>query len=126
MSGQFHFELVSPEAKLLSREVAYVSVPAEEGDIGVFAGHSPFLTALRTGVISIKPQGLNDNTAEKRFFVMGGFADIGTAHCTILAESAIDLSLIDVTALDAEIENLKAAGNYEALAVAQAKRAAIS
>lgn len=124
MSGKFHFELVSPEQKLFSSEVGYVSIPGEMGDMGIMAGHSSLLSSLRMGVISIRTEGLNDNVA-KRFFVAGGFADIGQAHCTVLAESATDLSLVDVTALDAEIATLKAAGDDVKLAIATAKREAI-
>lgn len=126
MSGTFHFELVAPEKKLVSEAVGYVSVPAEEGDIGVLAGHSPLLSSLRMGVVAIRTAGMNDNAPERRYFVAGGFADIGEGHCTILAENASDLSLVDVSALDAEIAALEAAGdNALALEIARAKREAI-
>lgn len=125
MSGTFHFELVSPEKKLFSDAVGYVSIPAEEGDIGVLAGHSPLLTSLRMGVISIHANGVNDNVPARRYFVVGGFADISDARCSILAENAFDLSLVDVGVLDAEIARLQAEGPSVALDVALAQRAAI-
>ena len=35
----FNFELVSPEQKLISETAYQVSIPGEEGDVGVRAGH---------------------------------------------------------------------------------------
>lgn len=125
MSGTFQFELVSPEKKLFSDAVGYVSIPAEEGDIGVMAGHSPLLTSLRMGVISIHPIGLNDNAPARRYFVAGGFADISNTGCSILAEHAEDLSLVDVSVLEAEIVTLTESGDEIKLTIAKAKRVAI-
>jgi len=127
MPDKFHFELVSPEEKLISQDVTMVTIPGEEGDFGVLAGHSPLLSSIRPGVITINVEA-NDNP--KRIFIAGGFADVTAAQCTVLAEEATDLTLVDVTALDAEISALAAqAGTDERaaykLAIAQAKRAAI-
>lgn len=125
MAGKFHFELVSPEQKLMSEDVHMVTIPGEEGDFGVLAGHAPLLSSIRPGVIVINRES-NDNP--KRYFVAGGFADVTATQCTVLAENATDLSLVDVTALDAEIAVLSSATDErgaEKLAIARAKRAAI-
>lgn len=119
MPGKFHFELVSPEQKIMSEEVTMVTIPGEEGDFGVLEGHSPLLSSIRPGVISVNVEA-NDNP--KRYFVAGGFADVTQTQCTVLAEDATDLSLVDVTALDAQIASEQDARK---LAVLKAKRAAI-
>ncbi len=133
MAQTFKFELVSPEEKLISEDVAMVTVPGEEGVFGVLAGHSPVLSSLNMGVVEVRKDAMNDNP--RRIFVSGGFADVGPDHCTVLAQDATDLTLVDVTKLDAEIAKLAndvavAEGfdkqRLEArLAVAEAKRAAI-
>jgi F-type H+-transporting ATPase subunit epsilon len=129
MPGKFHFELVSPEQKLVSQEVAMVTIPGEEGEFGVLAGHAPLLSAMRMGVIAIHEDGMQDRP--RRFFVAGGFADVGAAHCTVLAEQATDLSLVDVSALDAEIASLATLADMNdpraqaRLDIARAKRAAL-
>lgn len=132
-ADKFQFDLISPEEKLISERVGMVTIPGEEGDFGVVIGHAPLLSAIRPGVISIG-RWLNDN-APRRIFVAGGFADVGPTHCTVLAEEAHDLGLVDVTALDAEIDKLansmaatpeeERRRNEIRLAVLQAKRAAI-
>jgi len=129
MPGKFHFELVSPEARLIAEDVSMVTIPGSEGDFGVLEGHSPLLSAIRPGVITINVEA-NDTTGSghKRYFVAGGFADVTQTQCTVLAEGAEDLSLVDVTALDAEIEHVRLsieAGSDQKLVILRAKRAAI-
>lgn len=132
MAATFRFELVSPEAKLMSEDVAQVTVPGEEGVFGVLPGHSPLLSSLQMGVIEVVRE---DGAQPRRIFVSGGFADVGAKHCTVLAEDAMDMTLVDVTKLEAEIAKLQAdvlaAEGFEKtrlearLTVAQAKRAAL-
>ncbi|MCB9986293.1 MAG: ATP synthase F1 subunit epsilon [Rhodospirillales bacterium] len=133
MAGLFTFELISPEEKLISEDVAMVTVPGEEGEFGVLAGHSPLLSPVRPGVVHIYKTAANENP--RRVFVAGGFADVGPDHCTVLAEEAHDLAFVDVHALEADIHELTglvaAVGEAERpaiekrLTIARAKRAAL-
>jgi F-type H+-transporting ATPase subunit epsilon len=83
MAGKFHFSLVSPERELFAGEVDQVDAPGSEGDFGVLEGHSPFMTSLREGTVTVINGG--QTTA---FTIAGGFADVTPAGLTILAESA--------------------------------------
>jgi F-type H+-transporting ATPase subunit epsilon len=91
MSTSFRFELVSPERLLVSGEVEQVLVPGAEGDMTVLAHHAPLLTTLRPGLLDIGLPG----GEHQRFFIRGGFAEIGPSGLTILAETAIDLVELD-------------------------------
>lgn len=93
----FSFELVSPERVLFSGEATQVVVPASEGEITVLANHAPFMSALRSGIVTI------DNG--QRLFVRGGFADVSPAGLTVLAEQAVPLDEINVEALSGQIRN---------------------
>ena len=53
MADFFSFELVSPERLLLSKDAGMVVIPGAEGDFGVLPGHSPLISTLRTGVITV-------------------------------------------------------------------------
>ena len=53
----FKFELVSPERLVLSADVDQVDLPGTEGDFGVLAGHAPFISMLKTGVIRVRIAG---------------------------------------------------------------------
>jgi F-type H+-transporting ATPase subunit epsilon len=91
MSDPFKFELVSPERLLVSGDVEQVLVPGAEGDMTVLAHHAPLLTTLRPGLLDI---GFLSGE-HQRFFIRGGFAEVGPAGLTVLAETAIDLVDLD-------------------------------
>jgi F-type H+-transporting ATPase subunit epsilon len=81
-------EIVSPEKLLLSRSVDMVVIPASEGDMGVLGGHSPMIVMLRGGTISLYE---GDQVTEK-LFVSGGFAEVTTERCTVLATEVMPLA----------------------------------
>jgi F-type H+-transporting ATPase subunit epsilon len=91
MPDAFKFELVSPERLLLSGEVEQVLVPGAEGDMTVLAHHAPLLTTLRPGLLDIGLPG----GEHQRYFIRGGFAEVGPSGLTVLAETAIDLVELD-------------------------------
>ena len=84
MADKLHFSLVSPERELFSGNVDQIDAPGSEGDFGVLAGHAPFMTALRSGQVTVH----NGNTLTK-YNIEGGFADVTPEGLTILAESAV-------------------------------------
>lgn len=83
--AELHFELVTPEKQVLSADVHMVVVPGSEGEFGVMAGHAPFMTTLRDGELAVFRTA---GGAPERIQVSGGFAEVGTAGLTVLAESA--------------------------------------
>src|SRR3712207_3044522 len=101
MADALRFDLVSPERLLLSEEVAQVVVPGAEGYFTALAGHAPFMTTLKPGVVDITRAG----GEVLRVFVRGGFADVNAAGLTILAEQALPLDEIDAETLAREIRN---------------------
>ncbi len=87
MAEKLHFSLVAPEREVFSGEVDRVDAPGAEGDFGVLAGHAPFMTALREGVVTVV------NGPQTRVFqIHGGFADVNAQGLTILAEHAVETS----------------------------------
>ena len=98
MAGKIAFDLVSPERLLLSTEADMVTVPGTEGYLGVMAGHAPLVTTLRPGMIDVQVNGQDD-----RYFIRGGFAEIGPTKITVLAEEAIPMTEMDLAVLDQRI-----------------------
>ena len=78
-----HFELVTPERLVRSEEVYMVTVPGAEGDFGVLEGHSPVMSTLRDGAISIYASA---GATPETLTVSGGFAEVNEKGLTILAE----------------------------------------
>lgn len=133
MADTFELELVSPESLLMTQAVEMVVVPGAEGDFGVMPGHAPMISNIRPGTLAVFEGG----KVAQRFFLAGGFAEVTTERCTILAEGAISIDNIDRVALEQEIRDLKddvsAASNdaeraaaESSLEVAEAKLQAIT
>ena len=99
----FHFELASPEKLVFSGEVDQVDVPGSEGDFGVFSDHAPLVTTLRPGILTVYRGG-----ERQRIAVFGGFAEIGPAGLTVLADVATAIVELDRAALAAMIEGMEA------------------
>ncbi len=84
MAGNITLEVVTPAKSVISEEAGIVVAPGSLGEFGVLAGHTPFLTTLKTG--SIRYTDANDK--ERFVFVSGGFAEALPDKVTVLAESA--------------------------------------
>ena len=82
--SDLHFELVTPERLVRSEDVHMVVVPGSEGDFGVLAGHAPFVTTVRPGILTIHREG-----GAQRVAVSGGFAEVSDAGLTVLADVAV-------------------------------------
>jgi len=99
----FNFELVSPEQKLISETAYQVSIPGEEGDVGVRAGHMALVMSVRPGVVEV----IRSEGGEKeKIFIAGGFADISQTNCTVLAEEAVPLNALKAETLQNELNRL--------------------
>jgi F-type H+-transporting ATPase subunit epsilon len=78
-----HFELVTPAKLVRSEDVHMVVVPGTEGEFGVLEGHAPFMSTIRDGAVRIyAKEGAEPETIK----VHGGFAEVGDAGLTVLAE----------------------------------------
>ena len=102
---KFNFELVSPEKKVISETAWQVTIPGEEGDVGVRAGHMALVMSVRPGVVEVTRE---RDGAKEKLFVAGGFADISATQCTLLADEAIPLAKLDAVKLDEQVKTLDA------------------
>ncbi len=84
MAENIRLEVVTPEKSVVSEEVKIVMAPGDEGEFGVLAGHTPFMTSLKTGTVHYEDAGGTD----RYVFVSGGFAEALPDRVTILADSA--------------------------------------
>lgn len=75
-------EIVTPERRVLSREVDEVILQGEEGSFGVLPGHAPLLAGLAPGVAIARGDGRTEVMA-----ISSGFAEILPDRVTVLAET---------------------------------------
>jgi F-type H+-transporting ATPase subunit epsilon len=98
----FHFDLVSPEKLLFSGNVEQVDVPGIEGDFGVLAGHSPMVTTLRPGILTVRGAG-----GVEKIVVLGGFAEVSADGLTVLADMADTVEDMNRDVITARIGELE-------------------
>ena len=97
---ELHLDFVSPESILFSGDVDQVDLPGAEGDLGIFAGHAPLVTTLRPGIVTIFRGG-----AREPIVITGGFAEVGPAGLTVLADRAMVRENFDTAMLASEIKD---------------------
>jgi F-type H+-transporting ATPase subunit epsilon len=90
-------ELVSPERILWSGQAEMVIVRTlGGGDIAFLPGHAPFVGALGTGVLTIRPSG---GGGDEKVACHGGFVEVSGS-----AESSTVTILSDVAELSGQID----------------------
>jgi F-type H+-transporting ATPase subunit epsilon len=101
---KFKLEFVTPEKSLLSSEVEQVIVPGSEGEFTILADHSPMISSLKPGLISIYEESSSEAVI---YFVTDGFIDMASNNLTILAQSVIEKSEITSDKLDEIIQSFQ-------------------
>ncbi len=103
MVDKVNFELVSPERLMAADMVEMVVVPGGEGDFGVLPGHTPMISTVRPGTISV----YENDKIKSRIFVAGGFAEVTPSRCTVLAEQAQPVAEIDRAAVEQQLKDAR-------------------
>ena len=120
------FDLVSPENLIFNDKVGMIIVPGKDGDLGILPGHSKVISTLRPGRVMIYGE---DKNLLKSFFVSGGFAEINPEKCIVLAENVDELSSLEKSLVEKEIQQLESQNEMttnEQLLIAKAKLDAIN
>jgi F-type H+-transporting ATPase subunit epsilon len=84
-------EIVSQDRQVFSGDVDMVVLPGASGVMGILPHHSPLLTTLIYGIITVR-----SGEEEQIFTVAGGFAEVQPNQVTVLADAAEDIAEIDV------------------------------
>jgi F-type H+-transporting ATPase subunit epsilon len=84
-------EIVSQDRIVFSGDVDMVVLPGAAGEMGILPHHSPVLSVLNYGIITVKQKG-----KEEHFTVAGGVAEVQPDQVTVLADAAENVEEIDV------------------------------
>ena len=84
MAMTMHVDIVSAEESIYSDTVEMVTAPADGGDVGIMPRHTPLLTRLRPGEVTVEKGG-----EKHAFFVSGGVLEVQPHVTTVLADSAV-------------------------------------
>jgi F-type H+-transporting ATPase subunit epsilon len=83
--SSIHVDVVSAEESIFSGEAAFVVLPGEAGELGVYPRHVPLITRIKPGVVRIQTAAGH----EERVFVAGGILEVQPRIVTVLADTAI-------------------------------------
>lgn len=105
MAGKLQFDLVAPEALIVSEAVDMVVIPGGDGDFGVLPRHAPLVSTVRPGVIVTYEGEGSARQPKERIFVAGGFAEVTPDRLTVLAEQAMKVGEIDRAKTELELKD---------------------
>jgi F-type H+-transporting ATPase subunit epsilon len=90
MAATLKLEIVTPEAVTYSEDVDMVTLPAAEGELGVFPMHVPLMTQLVAGEVAVRKNG------QEYFLAVGdGFIEVTGNRVALLTDMALKASDID-------------------------------
>src|SRR5215470_14550134 len=100
----FRLEIVTPDARTYSDDVDMVTLPGEDGDMGILPLHAPLLSMLKPGELRLKK-----GAQEISMAIGEGFVEVGPDRVSVITELAIEEKFIDEAAVQAAIERAQAA-----------------
>lgn len=93
MGDTFQLDVVTPEKLLVSGRSRFITVPGKDGRFGVLPGHTPLVSLLVAGELTVVMDG---GGPEQRFVLSGGYIDVGHERVTVLVEKALEKGQIDL------------------------------
>jgi F-type H+-transporting ATPase subunit epsilon len=99
MADTLKLEIVTPQATVFSENVTMVTVPAIEGQIGVYPQHERLMTRIVPGEIIV-----TTGNSERHFAVGEGLVEIDADRVAIVTDMAIASEQID----EAKVEEARA------------------
>jgi len=91
-------DIVTPEKISFSqKDIAMVTIPGMEGQMGILDNHAPIVTFMKPGIINIEDKN------NKYFFTLGGVVDFKNNILSILCQDIYDIEELT----DQKINQLK-------------------
>ncbi len=90
-SISFHLDVISGVGSLYFGSVKSVRVTGSEGEMGIRYGHTPLLTTIKTGMVSL----IDSQDKEDQIYLAGGVLEVQPDSVTILADTALRADDID-------------------------------
>lgn len=84
-------DVVSAEQKLFSGLVETLQITGSEGELGIYPGHAPLLTAIKPGMVRVVKQ----IGVEELFYIAGGMLEVQPGVVSVLADTAIRAEDLD-------------------------------
>ncbi len=99
MAETLRLEIVTPQATVVSEDVLMVTLPAIEGQIGVYPNHVPLITPIVPGEILV-----NSEKGDRFLAVGDGLVEVTRTRVSVITDMAIASDQID----EAKVEEARA------------------
>lgn len=100
MAETFNIEAITPLGTVFKTTAEFLKLRTVSGDIGIMAKHSPLVTELSYGEMTVK----SVTGEEVRYYVDGGFLEVNRERVLILGDEIIESSQIDIERAQKEKE----------------------
>ena len=100
----FHFQLVSLTGVKFDDDVAEVTLPTLEGEIGVLAHHMPLISVATNGVIAVRRHPKDSDAVREFFATNGGVVEVDNNVLRVLVDEADHADDINEAEVQAAIE----------------------
>ena len=100
-------DIATPTRSWIGKDVDMAVVPSMEGDIAAMPDHAPVMMLLRGGIVTL----YQGDQETDRLYVSGGFAEITSDRCTVLADEALPPPDIDRADADGRLQEAQKAYN---------------
>jgi F-type H+-transporting ATPase subunit epsilon len=110
-------EVVTPEKAALSTDADELVAPGVSGEFGILPGHTPFVTALKPGVLMAR------KGQKRQIFAIGaGYAEVdGHDKIVVLTQTAVAAEDVDTAAAQKDLDAAVKEGKETAREWAQAR-----
>jgi ATP synthase F1 epsilon subunit len=97
--GKFQCVLLTPSARLLDCKARSVTLPAYDGQMGIWRNHMPMLCKLGLGIMDVRDLITDDDPTpnDTCFLIDGGLVRISNNVVTVLAYDVISSDDLDTT-----------------------------
>ena len=94
MAMTVHLDVVSAEKSIFSGLVETMQVTGSEGELGIYPGHAPLITAIKPGMVRLVKQ------HGEVIYVAGGVLEVQPGSVTVLADTAVRAEDLDEQAAE--------------------------
>jgi F-type H+-transporting ATPase subunit epsilon len=86
MAMTVRVDIVSIEKSIFSGMVEFVVAPAEMGEVGIYPGHAPLISRLKSGAVRMR---IPEKEDMETIYVSGGMLEVQPGSVTILSDLAL-------------------------------------
>jgi len=102
-----HFQLVALSGTKFDDDVYEILLPTLEGEIGVLQDHMPLVSVAKAGVIAVRRDPKDSDTARDFFAISGGVIEVSDNKLRVLVDEADHADEINEAEAEAAMERAK-------------------